>query len=86
MKAKLITLLTKDLNKFSVKIQNIHYTEENNKKIFSLNLISSKDKRITQLLKYLTKEHSKKFKFMLENISYNEDEKLYFSELKVNIL
>ncbi|WP_455756528.1 hypothetical protein [Sulfurimonas sp.] len=86
MKAKLITLLTNDLNKYSVKIENILYDQNDDIKKFTLSLVSAKDKKITQLLEYLTKKHYKKFKFSMESIFYDEDKKLYFSELKVSIL
>jgi len=86
MKAKLITLLTRDLNKYAVKIEQIKYDQNNDKKTFTLNLVSSKDKKITQLLEYLTKAHNQEFKFLIESILYDEEKKLYFSELKVNIL
>ena len=86
MKAKLITLLTKDLNKYAVKVEDIKYDQEKESKNFTLNLVSSKDKKITQLIEHLTKKHERKFTFSLESISYNEEQKLYFSELKVIIL
>ena len=86
MKATLITTLASDLNKYAVKIEQIQYNQETKKKIFILNLVSSKDKKITQLLEYLTKKYDKKFKFSLDDISFNDDKKLYFSELKVYIL
>ncbi len=86
MKAKLITLLVKDLNKYNIKVETITYSEADKDKIFTINLLSSKDKKITQLLEYLTKEYDRKFKFSLEKISYNEDKKQYLSELKVYIL
>ena len=86
MKAKLITTLTKDLNKYAVKIETIKYDQDENKKHFTFSLVSSKDKKVTQLLEYLTKQHDQVFKFALEDISYDKDKKLYFSELKVYIL
>ena len=86
MKAKLITLLTEDLNKYSVKVEEIKYDQNNEKKKFTLNLVSPKDKKITQLIEYLTKKHEREFTFSLEVISYDEKQKLYFSELKVYIL
>ena len=86
MKAKLITSLTKDLNRYSVKVEKIEYNQNDEQKKFILNLVSSKDKKITQLIEYLTKKHEKEFTFSLEIISYDEEEKLYFSELKVYIL
>ena len=86
MKAKLLTLLTKDLNKYGVNLEAISYTEVEDKKNFKLFLVASKDKKITQLVEYLTKIHEKEFKFSLEEISYRDKEEKYFSELKVEIL
>jgi len=86
MKAQLITQLTSDLNKYRVKIKSIAYTQEIKTKQFAFNLVASKDKKITQLLEYLTKKYDNVFKFSLENITYDEAKKLYFSDLKVNIL
>ena len=86
MKAKLLALLTKDLNKFYVQLEALSYTEESNSKVFNLNLVSSKDKRITKLLKYLTSKYEGKFHFSIEQILYKENYKKYFSELKVKVL
>ena len=86
MKAKLITTLTKDLNKYAVKMEEVKYDQNEDKKKFIFNLVSSKDKKITHLVEYLTKKHEKEFSFSLEKISYDAKQKLYFSELKVFIL
>lgn len=86
MKAKLITSLTEDLNKYSVNVKTIKYEQDENQKVFSLNLASPRDKMITNLLEDLTKKYERKLTFVLENISFDEKEKLYFSELKVQIL
>jgi len=86
MKAKHIALLTKDLNKFDVKVQALSYNEEKGLKEFKFALVSTKDKKTTQLVEYLTKIHNGEFKFSLEEISYDEKTRRYFSELKVEIL
>jgi len=86
MKAKLLSTLTKDLNRFGVKMESLTYQENNNTKNFALDLVSSKDRKITKLVQYLTKTHEKEFKFELEDIIYDEEIKVYFSQLKVNIL
>jgi len=86
MKAKLLTTLTKDLNTYNIQLENISYGEDKEKKNFNLKLISSKDKKITRLLEYLTKTYENKFHFSLEEILYNKKKKKYFSELKVEIL
>ena len=86
MKAKLLSILIKDLNIFNVNLKSISYSENNNEKSFVLNLISNQDEKITKLVKYLTKIHEKKFNFSLETISYKKKDKKYYSELKVKIL
>lgn len=86
MKAKLIALLTKDLNRFGVRIEALSYNEKANLKEFTFNLVSTKDKKTTQLVEYLTKIHNGQFKFSLEEIDYDKESKKYFSELKVEIL
>jgi len=86
MKAKLLAMFTKDLNKFGVKLNSINYNEKNATKTFELNLVSSRDRKITKLIQYLTKAHEDKFKFALIEISYDDKSKVYLSQLKVNIL
>ena len=86
MKAKLLASLTKDLNKFGVRMESLSYAETNSSKSFDLDLVSAKDRKITKLVHYLTKSHSNKFKFELEDITYDDESKVYFSQLKVNIL
>ncbi|MBU1659023.1 hypothetical protein KKG72_08240 [bacterium] len=86
MKAKLLSLLTSDLNKFNINLESLSYSEKDNIKKFSLDLVASEDKKITQLLEYLTKTHEGKFIFSLEKISFDKESKKYFSELKVKIL
>ena len=86
MKAKLLSILTKDLNQFNVKIDSIQYQEDNKTKIFTINLVSKNNKKITKLVQYLTKVYHSKFKFSLQKIYFDDDLGQYFSELKVEIL
>jgi len=86
MKAKLLALLTQDLNKFDVRMQNVEYFENEKSKTFTFDLASSKDRKVTQLIEYMTKKHENVFKFELESIKYDEDFKKYLSQLKVSIL
>jgi hypothetical protein len=86
MKAKLLSTLTKDLNDYEVRLQSLSYTEEESKKELTLNLVSENDKKITKLVEHLTKIHQGIFKFSLHEISYQEEPKKYFSELKVELL
>ncbi|MDA7817728.1 hypothetical protein N9A28_06025 [Sulfurimonas sp.] len=89
MKASLLYTLTKDINRYSVKLESIVYKEDEadgKNKHVKLGLVSSRDKKITDLLKYLTRVYEGKFNFSLEEISYEEESKLYFSEVKVNLI
>ena len=86
MKAKLLTMFTKDLNKYGVSIESLTYEEIEKNKIFTFNLVSKKDRKITKLVNYLTKTYARKFRFKLEEIIYDEESKVYFSQLKVSIL
>lgn len=86
MKAKLLYTLTNDLNNIEVKVESISYNQNNSNKKIIFNLVSSKDKIITQLLENLTKKYEAQFKFSLEKILYKKESGLYFSELKVTLL
>jgi len=86
MKAKLLALLTKDLNKFDVKATQFSYDENKNGRFLTIKLLASSDKNITRLLSYITKIHEGKLNFSLEKIEFNEDIKKYISELKVKVL
>ena len=89
MKANLIYKLTKDLNRYKVRLETLSYDEnikDDPTKHLRLGLVSSKDKKITALIKHLTKKYEGIFHFSLNEISYEEDSKLYFSELKVTLL
>jgi hypothetical protein len=86
MKAKLLSMLTKDLNKFDINLESLSYKEDEKLKTFTFNLISTKDKTITQMIEYLTKTHEGVFDFSLEHIELKKGSKKYFSQLKVSIL
>jgi hypothetical protein len=86
MKANLLYKFIKDLNRYRVKIESISYGEKDKNKEFKLNLVSSTDKKITDLIKYLTRTYEGKFHFSINEISYKKESKLYFGELKVNLL
>ena len=85
MKAKRISSLTKDLNKYKVKLNEISYTEDadSNEKSFTLNLLSKKDKRITSLIEWYTKTKSSQYTFSILKIEFDEEKKIYSSVLKV---
>ena len=86
MKAKLVTLLTKDLNRYNVKMESLYYNEDKNKKFLTLNLVSKKDRRITKLIEYMTAKYDTRFQLSLEKIEFIDDFKVYRAQLKVVIL
>lgn len=86
MKAKLLSTVIKDLNKFGVKLKSLSYSETATSKTFDLNLVSSKDRKITKLVEYLTEKYTEKFKYNIEEISYDQDSRVYVSLLKMEIL
>ncbi len=85
MKAKRISDLTKDLNKYQVKLKAIKYSEDakTKEKMFLLSLVSSQDKRITDLIEWYTKTKSSNYRFTIERIELDTESKTYSSELKV---
>ncbi|MEA1891467.1 MAG: hypothetical protein U9N33_02005 [Campylobacterota bacterium] len=86
MKAKLIAKFTKDLNKFKINIKTLSFTEDDKSKTFAIELVSKKEKKITQMIEHLTKVYENRYDFSLNHIQFNEKSKRYFSELKVSIL
>jgi len=86
MKAKLLVSLTQDLNKFNVKIESLSYGEKGKERTFHLNIIASQDRGITKLLHYLSTKYEEKFRFQLQDISYDEENNTYISQLNVNLL
>lgn len=85
-KADLLYTFTKALNLYEIKLNSLSYKSVDTKKILTLNISSSDDKKITDLLEYFTKTYDGKFHFFIEKISYIESIKLYSSELKATIL
>lgn len=85
MKAKLIAMLTKDLNKYKVQLTEVTYIDDLAAKehYFMMNMISASEKSMTDMIEKLTKENLKTFKVSLEEISFEEDEQAYISSLKV---
>ena len=82
MKAKLLALISKDFRTFGVSLEAVTYQKNN----FLFYLVANKDQNITKLIEHLTKIYDRKFKFSLQEISYDKELKKYFNELKVEIL
>lgn len=84
MKAKLLSSLVKDLNKYNVSVNSLSYSQSNDSK-FAFSLVSYSDKEITILLEHLTKIYDGKFHFFIKEIVYDKDIKRYLCELRVKI-
>jgi hypothetical protein len=86
MKAKNLTHLTQVLNKFGVQLKEIEYEQQNHQKYFTMTLLSRYNKKITELVKYLTKTDAGQYSFSLKNIDYDTKDNYYTSKLKVTLL
>ncbi len=86
MKAKLLALFTKDLNKFNVNIEEAFYTEKDEKQTLSMHLAAPTDRQITKLVEHITTIHEGKYRFDLNEIRYDEKFKTYLAKLKVTLL
>ena len=86
MKAKMLHIFSKDLNKYKVQLNSAEYNQPKNAKVLTLHLVADKDRQITKLVEYLTKTYEGKYTFKVEEITFDEKTNKYFSELKVKIL
>ena len=84
MKAKLLSSLVKELNKYNVNVSSFSYSQSDDTK-FTFNLVSFTDKDITKLLEHLTQIYDGRFHFYIEEILYEEDIKRYLCQMKVKI-
>lgn len=86
MKAQLIALFSKEMAKYNVKATKTSYAEKTkDEKVLSINLVSRKDRQITELVEHLTKIYEGKYTFELEKIMLDDSSKMYLSELKVKL-
>ncbi|WP_200764100.1 hypothetical protein [Nitrosophilus alvini] len=82
MKAKILTELSQDLNRFRVKITEV----ENKENSFALNVLATDEKRITNLIKHISNKKGERFKVSTEEIKKDEKkENRYISTIKVDI-
>ena len=86
MKAKIISTLTKDLNKFNVGMESLSYNQSKDSNLFTLNLVSSQAIKITKLISHLTKIYDGKYNFSIKKIYFDKNENKYLGELKVKVL
>jgi hypothetical protein len=83
MKGEIMASLTRDLNRFKVGLSDISYAQDEKEKQFIFSLMAKKDKQITDLLEYLTKNKTKRFSYNIETISFDNDSEFYRGDLKV---
>lgn len=83
MKAELLTKFTKELTKYGVKMSESNYKEVENSKALIISLASKKDRQITLLVEHLTEVYEGQYTFELEEIVFDNYNKMYLSELKV---
>ena len=83
MKAKIIAGLSKSLNRYKVGVSTVSYSENNTSQAFNFSLMAKRDTQITDLLEYLTKTHTKHFKYNVEKIYFDDNGSFYRGEMKV---
>jgi hypothetical protein len=85
MKAKTLTYFTDKLNKFDVTITDLKYDENEEKKKFVLTLNTKSEKNMTSLLEHLTKTETSKYRFTIEEITFDKEKERYICNLMVAI-
>jgi len=83
MKGDMLSELTRDLNQFNVGVSRIHYGQDAREKTFTLSLMAEKDKQITDMVEFLTKNRTKRFHYNIEKIELDEKTNYYRGDLKV---
>lgn len=83
MKGEIMAALTHDLNRYKVGVSDINYAQDEKEKAFVFSLMAKKDKQITDLLEFLTKNRTKRFSYNLELISFDAESNFYRGDLKV---
>jgi len=83
MKGEIMASLTHDLNRFKVGVSNIRYQQDENEKLFTFSVMAKKDKQITDLVEFLTKDRTKRFHFNIEKIAFDDNSSYYRGDLKV---
>ena len=83
MKAEIVASLTRDLNRYDVGVSDINYQQDNQDKHFTFSLMAKKDKQITNLVEFLTKNKTSKFSYNIEKIAFDEKSNYYRGDLKV---
>jgi hypothetical protein len=86
MKTKNLAILTKMLNRYNVKLQQIDYDQNASDRYFMFTLLSNSNHKITELVEDLTKTQAGHYSFSLHDIDYYPKEKQYVSKLKVGVL
>lgn len=84
MKATAIASLTQDLNAYNVRLISLKY-DDKLKGAFSLEMVASKEKYITDMVEKLTMSKSSLFEFSLDEISFDGSVEYYTCNLKVGL-
>ncbi|MEJ2501373.1 MAG: hypothetical protein P8Y65_09710, partial [Campylobacterales bacterium] len=83
MKGEIMASLTRDLNRFNVSVSTIKYGQNDTEKAFNFIVMAKKDKQITDLVEFLTKNRTKRFHYNIEKIELDEESRYYRGDLKV---
>jgi len=83
MKGEIVASLTREMNRFNVGVSTITYHQDENEKVFNLVLMAKKDKQITDLVEYVTKNRTERFHYNIERIELDEKTNYYRGDLKV---
>lgn len=83
MKGEIMASLTRDLNRYNVSLSTIKYDQNDTEKAFNFIVMAKKDKQITDLVEFLTKNRTKRFHYNIEKIELDEETRYYRGDLKV---
>ncbi|WP_345986189.1 hypothetical protein WCX49_03480 [Sulfurimonas sp. HSL-1656] len=83
MKAEIMAELTREMNRFDVGVSDISYAQDENEKAFNLSVMAKKDKQITDLVEFMTKNRTQRFHYNIEKIELDDNTSYYRGDLKV---
>jgi len=83
MKAEILAALTREMNQFDVSVSGVNYKQDDKEKAFTLKVMAKKDKQITDLVEFMTKNRTQRFHYNIEKIELDEKTDYYRGDLKV---
>ena len=83
MKGEIMAALTRELNRFDVGVSDITYNQDEDEKVFNLSVMAKKDKQITDLVEFMTKNRTQRFHYNIEKIELDDNTSYYRGDLKV---